>query len=70
MKIRIPKGTEVCFNPSIGIKMTTVYDLVAEDAQWGVNGTPGYVFNYKDGQPTAYVLDYQKVEEILEKQPV
>ena len=64
MKIIIPQNTKVCFSPKTGEETILKSDLIIADASWGVNGNPGWVFNYMDGQPTAYCLEWERITEI------
>jgi hypothetical protein len=64
MKIRIPSGCSVCFQPNTGELTTLQTDLFVNDAKWSVNGQPGWVFNYQGNQPTAYSLDWETIKEI------
>lgn len=65
MKIRLARGCKVCFNPTLGIESTLTAELTVNDARWGVNGSPGYVFGYnEEEQPTAYTVDCKNVEEL------
>lgn len=63
-QIRIKSGASVCFHPESGEESTLERDLDVFDARWGVNGNPGWVFNYDNGQPWAYTLDVDRCEEI------
>lgn len=65
MKILLPKGCKVCFNPTLGVETTLESDLTVTDARWGVNGSNGYVFGYNtEEQPTAYTTDWQRIVEL------
>lgn len=62
--IKIRAGARVCFHPESGEESIVDRDLEVFDARWGVNGNPGWVFNYDNGQPWAYTLDVERCEEI------
>ncbi len=61
--ITIPAGTRVNFDPSRPEETVTTESRTYKDATWGVNGSPGWVFARRDGEPTAYTTDWQRVIE-------
>ena len=61
--ITIPAGTMVCFDPETGNETLLNEPLTAHDAKWGMNGLPGWVFRVRNGQPTAYTLDWKNTVE-------
>ena len=63
MKIIIPPGTKVCFEPETGKETVLKEPFVAGDAEWGVNRLPGWVFNFCNGKPTAYTIDWKNIVE-------
>ena len=61
--ISLLKGCRVCYTPETGEEVKLTKARSVNDAKWGVNGSPGWVFDFRDGKPTAYSLDLENIEQ-------